>query len=136
MPRRFVRSTGDVNWFDEGGGLVFKESLGDYTLEVIIPPGDGLDHYEIYRVTLDPDWPNWANAEAIARTVDYPGGPLTLRADFRSNDLHRRIFAYEAIAAHDGWHSFDPEPLQLSRAEARKRYASLLRRKAKARYAV
>jgi hypothetical protein len=138
MPRRFVFSSGDVNWFDYGGGLVFRDGR-DYELEVIIPPGGGLDHYEIYRVPLDSEVPSWLDdndLQSIANTVDYPEGAARLREDFSSSNISHRTNAYEAAAAYHGWHNFDSYPLQLSRAEARKRYASLLRRKAKARYAV
>jgi len=133
---KVVEVVGDVNVPEYDGGFIIERSAagqkdfwGDYELEWVVVPDEewGFDakaarkaRWEVYRVTLDPEIPNWGNIQDVARS----GGqdPTELAQAFVSPNPRDRAYAYMTWAGHYGWHEFDSYPLSLTLHEVEKRY--------------
>ena len=104
-----VANIGDVNPFEHGGGLVFKDRTRVYTpeLEIIEPDPDNEKLCFVTRVIMDKlEDPNdewFAENGKIDHLANFSGmQPDELELMFKSDDLVARAIAYEAVYSYYG----------------------------------
>jgi hypothetical protein len=121
-----IGTVGDVDFLTYGGGEVYKNAEGEYTLEHVEPPPDEIElddknaRWEVYRVNIDAGMPDWGSYKAAAKTSG--AKPSELKAAFESDNPMERAWAYETWAGHYGWNELDEYRLVLDKHEVESRY--------------
>jgi len=111
-------TTGDVNAFEYGGGLVFDKGNGPEWW-VWDEPDEGGDLL-VYRVSVPEDvleYYNWADVDAVARSTGESVMDIKRRGSSK-NPLNR-VRAMESIAGHYGIMEFDSEPQEYTEERLR-----------------
>jgi hypothetical protein len=118
-----IGTIGDVNFPEYDGGPVFDNGDGTFSLEYVETPENQDSpnaRWTVYRVTLDPDVPDWIDLKSVARTTDQD--PEELRVAFEKGGPMDLAYAYESVAGYYGWHELDQYPLELTKLEIEERY--------------
>jgi len=130
-----VGNIGDVDPIQYGGGVVFEDEDGGYTLEYVYGADSDEDYgweqnpdYEhvVYRVGLESDldsflrWNDWADLDAVADSVGATKDELLERA--RKGGAVGRAWLANEIAAHYGWQNLDEYPVKITERDLVKRW--------------
>jgi hypothetical protein len=126
-PNKVVGYIGDVNWLEHDGGPVYRDKNGDYTLEYVLQDPENsdverrkTDKWQVFRISLDREVPNWINLGEISSFTGLPEDEI--QSAFLSSNPMIRANAYIDAANYYGYQSFDDYPLTLTKSELNRRY--------------
>jgi len=131
-----VERVGDVDPITYGGGVVFEDENGNYTLEYTYgaeadptyqsdEPDPDFEHV-VYRVQLERSldellrWFDWIDLDGVADSIGSTKADMLSKA--RSGGVLGRAMLIEDVAGYYGWGELDDYGIKIREAELEKRW--------------
>ena len=128
---RVLATTGDVNLFEYGGGVVYAASQSHgatrwISWEFWEPLSDAENAnsvVDVYRVNVEDDLVQQFNADMVTKPSSTVGiSKADLLAGARSKTLIQRVLTFEAMIQYYGPYEFDQAPVKMTVRELQKRW--------------
>lgn len=119
--RKLIGTFGDVNFLEYGGGLVYRNIQGGFTMVYFdnreyLPESENKPRkWEVFECDLDPNYIDESKLADVGSYCDMTEDEL--KTLLHSNDPMDVAMVFEQCAMYEGWLNFDQYPELLTKSE-------------------